>query len=153
MIASISTVMNTTPEGLWNKIRKPKSLQYVAAPILSFLPQEDTDLSEDWQLDKEYKLKLYMLKFIALGEHRIVLKKMDIASNEIESNEYGKLAKVWNHTMRWKSINSKQIEYTDIIEIKAGLLTVFIWLFAHTYYRYRQRRWKSLLSVEKIKSE
>ncbi|MFO7859839.1 MAG: hypothetical protein R6U41_01320 [Desulfosalsimonas sp.] len=37
------------------------------------------------------------------------------------------------------------VHYTDKIEISAGLLSPLIWLFAHVFYRHRQRRWKLLL--------
>ena len=35
--------------------------------------------------------------------------------------------------------------YADEIEIRAGLLTVFVWLFAHGFYRYRQMRWQRVI--------
>jgi hypothetical protein len=146
MIAKISTIMNTTPELLWKEITKPSSLQYVAAPILFFYPTSDTAFNSSWEINKEYNLKLYFLKCIPLGFHTITIKKIDISTNEIMSNESGLLVKVWNHTIKFKSINSDQIEYIDIIEINAGLLTIFIWMFSHFFYRHRQRKWKLLLS-------
>lgn len=146
MIAKITTIMNTTPEKLWKEITKPSSLQYVAAPILYFYPLPGTDLNSKWEINKEYNLKLYFLKFIPFGFHKITVKNIDIPNNEIVSNESGLLAKIWNHTIKFNSINSDQINYTDIIEIRAGLLTIFIWLFSHFFYRHRQRKWKTLLS-------
>lgn len=138
--------MNTTPEKLWKEITNPQSLQHVAAPILYFYPKGETDLNGNWEVNKEYDLKLYFLKFIPLGFHRIIVRKIDVIKNEIISNESGLLAKTWNHTIKFNSINPDQIEYTDIIEIKAGLLTIFIWMFSHFFYRHRQRKWKLLLS-------
>jgi hypothetical protein len=146
MIAKITTIIDTSPEKLWEEIQKPKSLQYVAAPILFFYPVEGTDLEDSWETDKEYKLRLYFLKLIPLGFHKIVLKKIDHSKNEIISNESGFLAKVWNHSINFKAINTNQIVYTDTIEIRAGLLTLFIWLFSQFFYRHRQRKWKRLLA-------
>lgn len=146
MLAKISTIMDTTPECLWKEITKPKSLQYVAAPLLYFSPAGGTDLDSDWVVNKEYNLALFLLKLIPLGAHKIIVKKIDLSTNQIVSNESGKLAKVWNHTIQFNAINSDQIRYTDTIKIKAGLLTLFIWLFSHIFYRHRQRRWKQLLS-------
>lgn len=148
MIAKISTIMNTTPELFWKEIAKPQSLQYVAAPILYFYPTGNTDLNSNWEINKEYHLKLFFLKFIPLGGHKIIPKKIDLLKNEIISNESGKLAKVWNHRIKFNAINPTQMEYTDIIEIKAGLLTIFIWIFSHIFYRHRQRKWKTLLSTK-----
>ena len=146
MIAEISTIMKTTPELLWKEITRPQSLQYVAAPILYFTPKEDTEFHENWEINKEYNLKLFLFKVLPLGSHKIVLRKIDPSAKKIISKESGALAKVWNHTITFHAINSGQIKYTDIIEIKAGLLTPLIWLFSHIFYRHRQRRWKRLLA-------
>jgi len=144
MIARIETIMDTTPEKLWEEIAKPSSLQYVAAPILYFHPINGTDLNSKWEINKEYNLRLYFLKVIPFGFHKIIIK--NFLKNEIVSNESGLLAKVWNHTIKFNAINSNQIAYTDIIEIKAGFLTVFVWLFAYFFYRHRQRKWKKFLT-------
>lgn len=146
MIARIETIMNTTPEKLWEEIVNPSSLQFVAAPILYFHPIKGTDLNSKWEINREYNLRLYFLKFILLGFHKIIVKNIDISKNEIVSNESGLLARVWNHTIKFEAINPDQIKYTDIIEIKAGFLTVFVWLFSHFFYRHRQRKWKMILS-------
>ncbi len=146
MIARITTTMNSTPEKLWKEIIKLSSLQYVAAPILYFYPSNGTDFNGKWEINREYNVRLYFLKFIPFGFHKIIIKNIDISKNEIVSNESGLLAKEWNHTINLNAINSNQLVYTDIIEIKAGLLTVFIWIFSHFFYRHRQRKWKILLS-------
>lgn len=146
MIAKISTIMNTTPQKLWGKIITPSSLLYVAAPILYFMPVNGTDLNSKWKVNRVYNLRLYFLKFIPLGFHKIIIKDIDIEKNKIVSNESGLLAKVWNHTIQFDAINYAQIIYTDTIEIKAGFLTVFVWMFTHLFYRHRQKKWKKLLS-------
>lgn len=145
MIAKISTIINTTPEKLREVIITPSSLQYVAAPILYFIPVNGTDLNSKWEVNRAYNLRLYFLKFIPLGFHKIIIKDIDIEKNKIVSTESGFLAKIWNHTIKFDAINSTQIIYTDTIEIKAGLLTIFVWMFAHLFYRHRQRKWKKLL--------
>lgn len=66
-------------------------------------------------------------------------------ANLIESRESGALAPVWNHTIRFHSLEDGKLHYIDEIEIQAGLLTGVIWAFAHLFYRHRQRRWKKLL--------
>ena len=90
-------------------------------------------------------MKLYFLKLIPLGWHTIRLVKMDKKTNTISSQESGLLAQVWNHNISFREVGSGKVSYTDEIEIQAGCLTPAIWLFAHIFYRYRQRRWKVLL--------
>ena len=145
MIARISTYFGCTEEKLWEKIIEPKSLQFVASPILSFKPLVKDELDGRWVIGKTYKLKLDFLKILPLGCHRIKIVTMDRESNTIVSTESGTLAPVWNHTIRFSQCEQNKLIYTDEIEIKAGGLTMAIWVFAQLFYRHRQKRWKILL--------
>ena len=147
MLARISTFFECTDEQFWDKIIEPKSLQYVAAPILRFEPLVAGELDGEWIVGKTYVVRLHFLGFLPLGQHRIRIVAIDRAMNTIESQESGSLARVWNHTIRFHPSGAGQLHYTDEIEIEAGLLTVFIWAFAHLFYRHRQRRWKELLDI------
>jgi hypothetical protein len=124
---------------------KPESLQFVASPLLSFVPIEPGALDSEWEVGREYPLKLYFLKFIPLGRHSIQLVKVDRDQNTISSRERGLLTPVWNHNIVFQEIKPGMLIYTDDIDIRAGLLTPFIWLFAHVFYRHRQQQWKVLL--------
>lgn len=145
MIATITTYFDCSEGELWEKIKEPWSLQYVAAPILSFRPHNDVTLTGDWEVNKPYPLKLHLFSIIPLGKHTIKLVKLDKESKTIQSQEKGLLAPVWNHDIQFSEIEPGKVRYTDRIEIKAGLLTPIIWLFAHFFYRHRQRRWRVLL--------
>jgi len=148
MFARISTRLACTEAELWQKIIEPRSLQFVASPILSFVPAEAGALDGEWQVGRPYSLKLYFMKLIPLGRHTIQLVKIDKERNIISSRESGMLAPVWNHNISFRALAPGVVSYTDEIEIRAGWLTPFIWLFAHVFYRHRQRRWKMLLQKE-----
>jgi len=141
----VSTQFDCTEDELWQNVAEPSSLQFVSSPILRFVPQNEADLEAEWQVNRPYSLKLYLLKFIPLGEHTITLVKIDRERNRIISRESGQLATVWNHVFSFREVEPGLVRYTDEIEIKAGWLTPAIWLFAHLFYRHRQRRWKKLL--------
>jgi hypothetical protein len=145
MIAHVSTVLPSSEGELWQKIIEPKSLQYVASPIVRFVPDEAGALAGEWEVGRAYPLRLYFLKFIPLGRHAIQLRKIDKVENVISSEERGLLARVWNHNITFREVSPGTLSYTDEIEIQAGWLTPAIWLFAHFFYRHRQRRWKVLL--------
>jgi len=145
MIARISTYLPCSNEQLWAKIVEPKSLQYVASPILKFIPIGKNSFDKEWEVKRDYVLKLYLFGFLPLGNHTIRLINIDRSENKIESTESGLLARVWNHTIQFQEIEENRIYYTDTIEIKAGILTPMIWSFAQLFYRHRQRRWRKLL--------
>ena len=146
MIARISTTLPCTDVELWEKIVQPASLQYISAPLIKFKPAGNTTLPQEWQMNKPFNLNLYFLNFIPLGRHQITLVDIDKSANRIVSNETGLMTPIWIHSIQFEKNDEKTIYYTDAIEIKAGLRTPLIWLFAHWFYRHRQRRWKKLLS-------
>jgi hypothetical protein len=145
MLASISTTFDCTVEQLWDEISRPASLRFVSAPLLHFEPLVPGELDSDWVVGKTYALRLSLFGFLPAGEHRIMLAGIDREANLIESRESGTLSPVWNHTIRFHALANGKLHYSDEIEIQAGLLTGFIWAFAHLFYRHRQRRWKKLL--------
>ncbi|MFO7583785.1 MAG: hypothetical protein R6W69_03565 [Anaerolineales bacterium] len=145
MLARISTTFDCTAEHLWDEISRPASLRFVAAPLLHFEPLVPGELDGEWVVGKTYALRLSLFGFLPAGEHRITLASIDREANLIESKESGALSPVWNHTIRFHPLENGKLHYTDEIEIQAGLLTGFIWAFAHLFYRHRQRRWKALL--------
>lgn len=137
--------MRTNENRMWQELQKVSSLMHVASPILKFKPHEGHTLPEKWILGTEYKLRISSFGIIPLGNHFIRLVELNKEEKRIISNEHGMLTKVWNHTIILNAIDDRSINYTDEIEIKAGILTLTIWLFAHVFYRYRQRKWKKLL--------
>ncbi|MBA2881349.1 hypothetical protein HNR65_001676 [Desulfosalsimonas propionicica] len=149
MIARISTHFICTEKDLWQKIIEPKALQFVAWPILSFIPDEAGALDGEWIVGKKYNLRLFFLKCIPLGRHIIQLVKIDKTANTISSQEKGKLTRVWNHDITFHEVYPGKVHYIDKIEISAGLRSPVIWLFAHIFYRHRQRRWKLLLERQR----
>lgn len=148
MNARISTRLACTETQLWQKIMDPESLRFVSSPILTFVPADSDGFDDVWQVDRVYQLRLYFLSFIPLGRHSIQLVKIDQDSHTILSEERGLLVPVWNHRIHFQEVAPDVVNYTDEIEIKAGCLTLLIWLFAHIFYRHRQRRWKTLIQID-----
>ncbi|MBI9086035.1 MAG: hypothetical protein JEZ11_20720 [Desulfobacterales bacterium] len=146
MKAIISTTINTQENRMWDELQKISSLMHVASPLLEFKPLSGSRFPKLWHVGEEYQLKLFFLGIVPLGRHSIKLVEIDPEKKEIISNENGLFTKTWNHRIKIETIDSHRITYTDEIEIKAGVLTVSIWLFAHLFYRHRQRKWKQLIS-------
>lgn len=144
MIAKISTKLNCTDVQLWSEIIKPQTLQYIAAPLLYFIPINNDEPFNEWIVGKTYKFKIFLLKYIPLGRHDITITVIDKKTNRIETKESGFLSPTWNHSI-WFNNTGNGLEYTDQIEIKAGLITFLIWIFAQIFYRNRHRKLKILL--------
>ncbi len=146
MRAKIQTVIDVPAEKMWNELQKVSSLRHVAAPLLEFAARNDEPLPEKWAVGEAYRLRISLFGLIPLGRHTIVIDEIHPGARTIVSKEHGRLTRVWNHLIKIDPIDERRIRYTDEIEIQAGILTVFVWLFAHVFYRHRQKRWKKLFS-------
>ena len=149
MKARISTTINAQEKQMWKELQNISSLMYVASPLLKFEPLDDCQLPAKWHVGEEYHLNLSLFGIIPLGRHSIKITEINSEKKMIISNEHGHLTKKWNHRIKVEPKNSHSIYYTDEIEIEAGVLTFSIWLFAHIFYRHRQRRWKNYLADNK----
>lgn len=144
MLATISSTFDCTLADLIDRISQIESLEYVCAPIVTFTFLDPTQLEAPWQAGMTYHLKMKLLGFIPVGRHEITIVEIDRANQRVLTNESGSIVQTWNHTLHAHALNDRQIHYTDEIEIKAGIITFPIWLFAHFFYRHRQRRWRGL---------
>ncbi|WP_420426780.1 hypothetical protein [Algiphilus sp.] len=148
MLARIDRHFDCSAEVFWEQIMQPRSLVFVAAPLLVFVPAEGGTLPARWEEGVPYELRLYFLHVLPLGRHTIRLVRIDPATHTIQSEESGQLARVWNHRIHFEDVAPGRVHYVDEIEIRAGVLTPFIWLFAQLFYRHRQRRWVQWLRRE-----
>ena len=148
MICKISSLFNENIDIIFDKVQEPNILLRITSPLLKFKNISPEVLPKKWKINDSFQFKLYFLCFIPVGFHNIKVIKIDKNNYEIISNETGKIAKVWNHYIYLKKIDNKKTHYTDKIEIKAGIFTLFIWLFAKFFYRYRQKKWKKLLKSQ-----
>lgn len=148
MIVMVSSDFNASADLVFQKVMQPSLLVEVASPVIRFEPIMPDELPTIWNIDQEYIFKIYLFKIIPMGLHRIQLVKIDGKNKQISSMETGKIAKVWNHTIIIEKDTDGNARYTDIVEIKAGVVTFFVYLFAQLFYRHRQRKWKNLLKGE-----
>lgn len=57
---------------------------------------------------------------------------------------YSALIRKWHHTITIEPLSKGECRYNDEVEVEAGLITPVIWIFAHIFYRHRQKRWIDL---------
>jgi ligand-binding SRPBCC domain-containing protein len=93
----------------------------------------------------------YQMRFRLFGRgpllaHTACVTRVDANTMTIETEERGGLVTAWNHRMQVENVSCNRSQYTDFVQLKAGLLTPFVWLFARGFYLARQRRWMKLLN-------
>lgn len=140
-----TAIIKTERDILWQKLQYVSSLQYVASPILIFKAAEESPLSGKWLTGILYDFHLFLFGIIPLGKHSIKLVDINKKEWKIQSDEHGNMVKCWRHTIKIDEKNNGFIRYTDEVEINAGIITLFVWLFSLLFYSYRQYRWRKIL--------
>lgn len=138
-----SSVFPAAKDEIFRRLQKLKTLQYIAHPYATFKSVDDTE-ELTWQEDSAFAFHFKLFTLIPFGVHTIKVIQFDIEKG-IYTQEGNKHVPVWNHKIILEKINENTTKYTDIVEIQAGWKTLFVYLWANSFYAHRQRKWKQLL--------
>lgn len=138
-----SSVFPAAKDEIFRRLQKLKTLQYIAHPYATFKSVDDTE-ELTWQEDSAFAFHFKLFALIPFGVHTITVIQFDIEKG-IYTQEGNKHVPVWNHKIILEKINENTTKYTDIVEIQAGWKTLFVYLWANSFYAHRQRKWKRLL--------
>ena len=138
-----SSVFPAAKDEIFRRLQKLKTLQYIAHPYATFKSVDDTE-ELTWQEDSAFAFHFKLFTLIPFGVHTIKVIQFDIEKG-IYTQEGNKHVPVWNHKIILEKINENTTKYTDILEIQAGWKTLFVYLWANSFYAHRQRKWKQLL--------
>ena len=147
MRVSRSTRIDLPPATVWAEVQTAPLLQYIAWPMLRFLPVGEISL-DAFQPGGRYQVKLRLFGFIPLGTQWIVTSLHEPETGDwpkrLRDNGYSALISKWDHWITIAPDATGGVHYSDDVEISAGILTPFIWGFAQIFYWHRQRRWRGL---------
>ena len=138
-----SSVFPAAKDEIFRRLQKLKTLQYIAHPYATFKSVDDTE-ELTWQEDSAFAFHFKLFALIPFGGHTIKVIQFDIEKG-IYTQEVNKHVPVWNHKIILEKIDENTTKYTDIVEIQAGWKTLFVYLWANSFYAHRQRKWKRLL--------
>jgi ligand-binding SRPBCC domain-containing protein len=147
MNVSLSTRIATPPNEVWQRVQTPELMMHIAAPLVRFELLEPSQAS-DFGASDRFLVKLTLFGFLPFGTQWIVptVHVDDTAPwpKRLRDNGHSALIRTWDHWITVEPDDDGGTRYRDEVEVKAGLLTPFIWAFAHIFYRHRQRRWRAL---------
>ena len=145
MKLDISTVLPCTVEQALSQVMTTRLLQYVAYPLVSFKPVGAACFPDTWSAGTHW-VSMTLFGFIPLGRQAIVISMSPAERGFVLRDAgYSSLIPVWDHLITIESI-AGGVLYRDQVEVRARVLTPLIWLFARTFYRHRQRRWRQLVA-------
>lgn len=145
----IETMLPMAAHDVLARLRTTALLRYAAAPIMHFVPLDPSQFPEEWA-EGEYRVATRLFGLIPLGQQTIDI-TFDGSSKDayaVRDNGHGDLARRWDHRINVVAIDDRWTCYRDTVDVEAGLLTPFVWLFAQGFYRHRQRRWRMLARAE-----
>lgn len=147
MRVRVSTALRLPADQVYALIQRPALLAHVSAPLLKFTSREPDGFPGVWSAGA-HRVAMWAFGLIPLGAQTIGI---EIGPNDpaagryqVRDNGSGQLVRVWDHLITLQADGPDRTIYTDTVEIKAGLLTPGIWLFAQALYRWRQARWRAL---------
>ena len=142
----ISRILFNTSEKIWEKLINVETLIEICKPMARFkLISKENEVK--WETSKEYIFKLYIYGFIPFGKHKIFLEKVDKGNKIIQSKECNKIVSIWDHKIIMEQNGENTIEYTDEVDIYAGIITIFVALWAKMFYKHRQRKWEKISKI------
>lgn len=145
MVVDVSTYLPAEPGEIEAHLRTSRLLQYVASPVVKFIPCEAAQLPARWE-EGTYWVALRLFGLIPFGKQAVVISLPESASGfSVRDNGYSKLIKKWDHRITLDPSGTGTL-YRDHVIVEAGLLTPFIWAFAQLFCRHRQRRWRKLVA-------
>ncbi len=143
MTVVVSTELPIPAERACQLAQKPALLLHVLWPWISLTTQNP--LAEQVAEGDEISVQLRFLGLLPGWRHTIRIARL--APTEIVSLERGGPVTRWDHRLTFDPISPASCRYTDRIEVRAGVLTPLVALYAQFIYRYRQMRWRALTRV------
>lgn len=143
MKLSLSTVISCSCEKAAEQVLSSRLLRYVAHPLVSFSPVGADPMPDVWT-EGTHWVRLRLFGLLPLGKQAIVISILPVTRGfALRDAGHSALIPVWDHRLTIEPLSEGAL-YTDVLEIRAGVLTPLIWLFAHVFFRHRQRRWRAL---------
>lgn len=139
----VTTIIKADVCTVWGLVTKSSTLEYVCRGLLGFKGVEN--FPDKWCEGDIIKTRLKLFSVIPAWKHNIQFKQ--VSNLRLITEEQGGIVKKWNHRIHIKPLTDAECQYTDYIEISAGVFTPVIFAFAYLFYRYRQCRWKQLIQI------
>lgn len=143
MRVTVSTDLPIAAEAACALACRATTLRYVLAPWLDLVPVGE--VPDAVREGDEVSVRLRFLGVLPAWTHTLRVERL--GEREIVSSEHGGPVTAWNHRLTFEPTSAASCRYTDRVNVRAGLLTPVVALFAHAIYRWRQARWRRLARV------
>jgi hypothetical protein len=138
----VESVLPCKASAAWEEVQKSALLREVAQPMVRLLDVPGEAMPQRWTAKTTVRCRPLLFGLIPMGTRQLYFQEVDHSAREIQTRERDPLVKRWDHRIRVEPAGRGKCRYSDEIKIDAGWLTPIVGLFAHWFYRHRQRRWQ-----------
>lgn len=146
MIGSVvverSTQLDAPAEKVWEAVKTPGAFRYVTRGLLTMPAIADRE--SDWIEGETVVGWVFLFGMVPFSRHHLRFAESDDACRTLQSKERGGLLRTWDHDIEVTPLDDERCLYRDRIELEAGPVTPLVWIWAHWFYRTRQKRWRKL---------
>lgn len=143
-------ILDRPAEVVWGAVLRPATFQFVGRPVVEFKPVDTGGFPDRW-VAGDYRARMYLFGVIPMGKQRIGISLDDSKAGEgeyrLRDDGGSALVSTWDHRITVRALDGTRTCYRDEVEVRAGLLTFCVWLFARLFFTHRQRRWKRLMAL------
>jgi len=130
------------------EVTRPALLEHVSAPMLAYELLDPPAFGPHWE-ERAYRVALRLGGRLPIGQHTLA---MDVTTDEpghfeIVDHGFSDLIAVWEHRLSISEFHG-MTRYRDDVQVRAGVLTPVVWLFAWCFYAHRQRRLRALVATD-----
>ena len=146
MKLSLETNLSAPPERVWAEVKTIRLFRHVTAPFIVFRSAEPGGFPDHF-VEGAHRVSMYFLGFIPIGQQVVnVSKGSDVGPDYwLRDNGHSALIKKWDHRITVAPTGAGHTLYRDEVDIDAGLMTPFVFVFASAFFRWRQHRWRRLV--------
>ena len=138
----LSTPLEASADAVWVAVKTPAAFRFVTRRLLAV--PVIADRQDDWHEGETVVGWVFLFGFLPFSRHHLHIARIDDSTRTLSSRESGGAVTVWDHDIEVTPIDGTTCHYRDRIEIKAGILSPVVVLYARWFYRMRQRRWRAL---------
>ncbi|MEM6538958.1 MAG: hypothetical protein AAF668_14660 [Pseudomonadota bacterium] len=140
------TILDTTPDRLFEEVSKSAALLHVSKGMMSFTPIDPPHFPELWE-ERKYLVSMKFAGALPIGTQIIGIEIPPPSDGRyfVRDNGYSDTIKKWDHMITIEPTGDGRSAYEDRLDIDAGWRTPFVAAFAKAFYAHRQRNWKKLV--------
>ena len=127
----------------WAAELKVEFLNELSWPFLllqPLRPDEALPKKRIWREGERLRFKAKLFGVMPLGFQDVRVVELNHENLTLVTCESGGIISFWRHRVRIRDRGPQSCLYSDEIEMRAGLLTPFVWSLACIFYRYRHYR-------------